>query len=187
MLPTSAVAPLLVFGWGNLSRGDDALGPIFVDRLYAALDPSLAGRVEFLTDYQLQVEHALDLIDRSRVLFVDASMSCASPFQVYALQAADERSISTHALSPATVLQVFRRVQGCDPPESTQLAIRGERFELGAATSESAAQNLERALTWGVRWLVSSGVDHQASSCPQNRKKAHVVGRCGLLSGVIEA
>jgi hydrogenase maturation protease len=170
MQPSSAVAPLLVFGWGNLSRGDDALGPIFVDRLCAALDPSLACRVEFLTDHQLQVEHALDLIDRSRVLFVDASLNCAAPFQVSALQATHEQSISTHGLSPATVLQVFRRLQGCDPPESTQLAIRGERFELGAAVSESAALHLERALIWGLRWLISSSVGKQASGNPQTQK-----------------
>ena len=29
------VLPLLVFGWGNLSRGDDALGPLRVEQLRA--------------------------------------------------------------------------------------------------------------------------------------------------------
>ena len=72
-----AVAPVLVFGWGNLSRGDDALGPMLVDRLRALL-PDDSG-VEFLDDYQLQIEHALDLVGRDRVLFVDASLRAQPP------------------------------------------------------------------------------------------------------------
>ena len=49
---------VLVFGWGNPSRGDDALGPLFVDAVEAMKLPG----VECLTDFQLQVEHALDLL-----------------------------------------------------------------------------------------------------------------------------
>ena len=65
------VAPLLVFGWGNLSRGDDALGPLCVERLRATV--AQAANIEYLDDYQLQIEHALDLVGRQRVLFVDAA------------------------------------------------------------------------------------------------------------------
>src|SRR5450830_1062984 len=71
------VAPLLVFGWGNLSRGDDALGPLCIERLRALAAPATA--VDYLDDYQLQIEHALDLVGRQRVLFVDASLSCGAP------------------------------------------------------------------------------------------------------------
>ncbi|MDP3326412.1 MAG: Ni/Fe hydrogenase, partial [Hydrogenophaga sp.] len=70
---SSQVAPLLVFGWGNPSRGDDALGPLLVEQL-AGLAQMSSGRLECLTDFQLQVEHALDLRGRERVLFVDAAI-----------------------------------------------------------------------------------------------------------------
>ena len=53
-------APRLVIGIGNPSRGDDAIGPLAVERLEALALPG----VELLTDFQLQVEHALDLIGR---------------------------------------------------------------------------------------------------------------------------
>ena len=33
-------APTLVFGWGNASRGDDALGPLFIERLRALALPA---------------------------------------------------------------------------------------------------------------------------------------------------
>ena len=142
--------PLLVFGWGNASRGDDALGPMFIERLRAMVGDD---GVEFQEDYQLQVEHALDLTGRERVLFVDASMTCAAPFEVTILQPARDATFSTHAMSPEAVMQVFVDLHHIEPPECTLLAIRGDAFELGASPSASATANLEPALEWGVRWV----------------------------------
>ena len=149
-------APLLVFGWGNLSRGDDALGPLFVERLRARCSDAQLARVDFLDDYQLQVEHALDLVGRERVLFVDASLSGAAPFEATAVQAARDTSFTTHAMSPAAVLQVYRELQRAEPPPCTLLAIRGERFELGEAPGAAALGHLEQALAWGQAWLAQS-------------------------------
>lgn len=149
-----AVAPLLVFGWGNASRGDDALGPLCIARLRAAARP--AAEVDFLDDYQLQIEHALDLVGRSRVLFVDASASCRAPFEVTSLQAASDASFITHSLSPQALLQVFRELRGEEPPPATQLAIRGQRFELGEPPSAHALANLNLALAWCNCWLAQT-------------------------------
>ncbi|MEI7764063.1 MAG: hydrogenase maturation protease [Comamonadaceae bacterium] len=148
---TGAVAPLLVFAWGNRSRGDDALGPLLLDRLRALL-PVDSG-VDCLEDYQLQIEHALDLPGRSRVLFVDASLTCRAPFEVISLAPARDASIGTHTLSAQALLQVFCDLHGQAPPASTMLAIRGEAFELGTPLSPAADANLERALAWCRHWL----------------------------------
>jgi hydrogenase maturation protease len=148
-------APLLVFAWGNASRGDDALGPLFIERLRTAIDADLAVRVEFLEDYQLQVEHALDLVGRARVLFVDASASCAAPFEVLPLHAARDASFTTHAVSPQAVLHVFRDLQHAEPPPCTLLAIRGGSFDLGSPPSARALANLSAALVWAHRWLAA--------------------------------
>ncbi len=142
-------APLLVFGWGNASRGDDALGPRFVERLRALALPG----VECLDDYQLQPEHALDLVGRSRVLFVDASVSCAVPFEVSLLQPKRDASFSSPAMSPAALLQAYVDVHGSAPPPATLLAIRGERFGLGEPACASAIANLEAALSWAQGFL----------------------------------
>ena len=150
------VASVLVFGWGNLSRGDDALGPLFVEQLRAALAP--ASDVEFLDDYQLQIEHTLDLAGRRQVLFVDASLTCAAPFEVTAVLAAQDASFTTHAVSPQALLQVFCEVQGEAPPPCTLLAIRGERFELGEPPSPAALEHLDAALRWAKAWLAALGV-----------------------------
>jgi hydrogenase maturation protease len=73
-------APLLVIGIGNPSRGDDALGPLFIERVEILLADELArGQIELLTDFQLQLEHALDLAGRARVVFVDARCTPRTP------------------------------------------------------------------------------------------------------------
>jgi hydrogenase maturation protease len=142
-------APILVFGWGNPSRGDDAVGPLFVERIEAL---SLPG-VECLTDFQLQVEHALDLQDRQRVLFVDASLDAEAPFTVTAIGPHKDASFTTHAMTPHAVLQVYCDLTDEQPPPTWLLAIRGEKFELGESLSPAGAAHLDAALTWVHDWL----------------------------------
>lgn len=142
-------APILVFGWGNPSRGDDALGPLFVE----AVEKMGLADVECLTDFQLQVEHALDLEGRQRVLFVDASLSAAAPFTVTPIEAARDASFTTHAMTPQSVLAVYEDIRGEAPPPTWLLAIRGERFELGESLGTSAREGLTKALAWAGDWL----------------------------------
>ncbi len=93
--------------------------------------------VECLTDFQLQVEHALDLQDRQRILFVDASIEAAAPFSVSRLAPARDATFSTHAITPESVMQVYVDLHDDDPPPCDMLAIRGESFELGAPLSSA--------------------------------------------------
>ena len=141
--------PTLVFGWGNPARGDDALGPMFVEAVEAMGLPG----VECLTDFQLQVEHALDLRGRSRILFVDASMSAAAPYCVEPLTAIRDDSFSSHAMTPAAVLHVFRDVEVEAPPPAVLLSIRGQQWKLGDPPSAMALENLSAALVWAQQWL----------------------------------
>jgi hydrogenase maturation protease len=162
-------APLLVFGWGNASRGDDALGPLFVQRL-SALAATAKGnsKMEFLQDYQLQIEHALDLVSRERVLFVDASLSCGSPFEATTLRAERDVRFSTHAMSPEAVMQVYRDLYRAEPPACTLLAIRGVHFELGEPPGPEAREHLAHALIWGRGWMESNleTVQQRTDVCP---------------------
>jgi hydrogenase maturation protease len=142
-----AVAPVLVIGIGNPSRGDDALGPACIE----ALEGAAPSGVELLTDFQLQVEHVLDLSRCSRVVFVDASIDCANPFSFEDVEADMRVTPLSHALSPAELLGVYRRVHGTAPPPAKVLAIRGYEFQLGDPLSAAACANLQGA----VRFLVS--------------------------------
>jgi hydrogenase maturation protease len=140
--PAPGTAPRLVIGIGNPSRGDDAIGPLAIERLEALGLPGM----ELLTDFQLQVEHALDLLGRCEVVFIDAAASGEAPFDFVPAQPAADASATTHTLSPAAVLEAFRRVTGEAPPAAFVLAVRGYDFELGAPLSAAAARNLDAAL-----------------------------------------
>ena len=137
----SRPAPVLVLAVGNPSRGDDALGPALAARLEAAGLPG----VEVITEFQLQVENALDLVGRERVIFIDAGSGTPAPFERRRLAAAADFLHTSHALSPEAVLATYRRVIGGDPPEAWLLCVRGESFELGERLSEAAVARLEAA------------------------------------------
>ncbi|MGR9116618.1 MAG: hydrogenase maturation protease [Gammaproteobacteria bacterium] len=136
------VKPILIFGYGNASRGDDALGPLLLDFIQERLDLS---QVEIQTDFQLQIEHALDLVGRHLVLFVDASVGCPGAFEFVRLTPARDKSFSTHAMSPTSVLQVYQDIEHATPPPSFLLSIKGDHFELGAPLSRPARIHLQQA------------------------------------------
>lgn len=144
-------APVLVFGYGNPSRGDDALGPAFLERIEAlrASRPDWPA-IECQTDFQLQVEHALDLKGRERVLFVDASASASAPFTWDRIEAGEDASYTTHSLEPRALLGVYERLTGETAPASFVLGIHGERFELGEPLSAAAQACLEEAIAFAA-------------------------------------
>lgn len=148
---STPAAPILVFGIGNPSRGDDALGPLLIERLQRL---QLAGRlagVELLTDFQLQVEHVLDLIGRERVILVDAAVDLDEPYRLTPVAPALDPALSwtTHQLRPAALAQLCVSLYGdAELPRLEQLAIGAEAFELGAALSARAERNLSAASDW---------------------------------------
>ena len=155
-MPSPLIAPDLVFGYGNPSRGDDALGPRFIERL-RELAQFRSGDLDLLTDFQLQPEHALDLRGRRRVVFVDASANCAEPFELRPLAPAPDASVFTHALAPGALLAVFARIEQAPPPPSWVLGIRGYSFGLGEPLGARARSNLEAAVRWARVWLARRG------------------------------
>ncbi|MDI6750852.1 MAG: hydrogenase maturation protease [Rhodocyclaceae bacterium] len=143
-------ASILIFGWGNPSRGDDALGPMLVEHIEALRLPG----IECLTDFQLHPEHALDLAGRERVLFVDASITATAPYAVERLTSAPAVAPDfTHALDPYGLLHVYEDFYGTPPPPCFLLQIRGESFALGAPCSAAALRHLAAALQWATKWL----------------------------------
>jgi hydrogenase maturation protease len=142
---------LVVLGWGNDARGDDGLGPLLLGRI-AGLD---LPHVTTIEDFQLQIEHAMDLEEADLALFLDASVSAPAPFAFTETGPRDDTTHSSHALSPEAVLEVFVRVLGREPPPAFVLAMRGEAFELGAGLGAAAAEGLEAAWAF-VRPLVET-------------------------------
>ena len=132
---------LVVLGWGNDSRGDDGLGPALLARIAAAGWDDLT----VVEDYQLQIEHALDLVGADCALFIDAGKGTPAPFAFARLTPKRDATHSTHALSPEAVLDVFVQVRSEAPPPAFALCVRGESFELGEGLTQAGAERLETA------------------------------------------
>jgi hydrogenase maturation protease len=154
-----APAPVLIFTYGNPSRGDDALGPAMFDMLEKHQRESFdLDDVDLLTDFQLQIEHAIDLEGRKYILFIDAGASCAEPFELHQLQAERDDSFTTHAMSPASILAVYQQINQQKAPPACLLTIRAYEFGLGLAISEAARSNLELAYRYVIdrKWAYFS-------------------------------
>lgn len=144
---------ILLFGYGNPGRGDDALGSLLAERI----DQLKLVNVTCLIDMQLQIEHATDLMDYDWILFADADMSCRDPFEFSAVSAEKDSSYTSHVLTPAALLFVYQQVYARCAPPAFLLRIRGYHFELGDGLTAQAIMNLEAAIKqiqcWHLQYL----------------------------------
>jgi hydrogenase maturation protease len=139
-------APLVILVVGNPSRGDDAIGPLLCGRLVAWLDTEgIAANIELVEDFQLQIEHVLDLKGRAIALFVDAGERTPAPYTLTRIAPAPTFAHTTHQLSPEALLQVFRQTEGSEPPPSFVLCVQGVEFGLGEPLTATATRNAEAA------------------------------------------
>ncbi len=147
-------APVVIFAIGNPSRGDDAIGPEICGRLQKWLENAgMADQFELIEDFQLQIEHALDLQGRALALFIDAGMNTPAPFIFSRIHPSTAVAHTTHALAPEAVLQVYHQTEGKAPPPAFVLCVRGDAFELGHPLSLSAQQNSEAAFLFSKKLI----------------------------------
>ena len=130
---------LVIFAYGNPSRGDDALGPLLLEQIKR-------NDITLLTDFQLQVEHTTDLEQCQLALFVDASVDCPHAFCFQQLHPQQDDSYTSHAMHPAALLYAYQQIYQTTSPPAFLLRIQGESFELGDPLSTAAKQHLTAAL-----------------------------------------
>lgn len=134
----------LLFGIGNVGRGDDGLGWAFIDRIQRV--GGLEGRLEYR--YQLNVEDAALVSRARRVVFVD---SCRDElkhgFEWKSCTPAEDFEFTTHVLPPRAVLWYCRDLYGKAPPAHL-LMIQGYCWGLQTGLSTAAESGLKRALAF---------------------------------------
>ena len=134
--------PLLLIGYGNPGRGDDGLGPALVEHLETVGE----GRIELISDYQLTVDLAYDIVPFQTVVFADASMTGDAPYSFQAISPAPPFSFTSHSQRPEGVLYVASELFGARP-QAYLLAIRGYRFnEFNEELSTAARGNLQASI-----------------------------------------
>ena len=140
---------ILLTAWGNSSRGDDALGPALLQRLEAwALSSGIAERFEWVEDFQLQIDHALDLEGKTLALYIDAGQNTPAPFSFTRILPLKQPWHTTHAMPPESVLAVFEHIHQKPPCPAFALCLRGDDFEIREGLSPTAQNHLEAALAF---------------------------------------
>ena len=136
-------AGILIVGYGNPGRQDDGLGPQIVAELERLRLPGLA----LDADYQLSIEHADDLRQVRKAIFVDAAVRGPEPFQVRSLEPSRGIEFTSHTLGPEAVLAICADTYRYTP-EALLVAVRGYSFEFAEGLTEKARYNKGRAFEY---------------------------------------
>jgi hydrogenase maturation protease len=145
--------PLLIIAWGQRMRGDDAIGPEFLDRLRRALGDEQLRRVDLVEEEQLHAELALQLLDRERVLLVCADPGANPPYALQTVEPGNDASLSRSVLSAPALLAVCEAFHGRPAPPATLLGLLACRFTPGRRISSEAAEALPAAVLWALSWI----------------------------------
>ncbi|MGB3613323.1 MAG: hydrogenase maturation protease [Elainellaceae cyanobacterium] len=133
---------LLIIGYGNELRGDDAVGP----RVARAVDELQLTSVRILALHQLAPELAADLSEVDIVIFIDA---CCDKITVQLDQidvsSRALRAVETHSCSPVTLLSLVGILYG-KHPQTWLLQIPATSFDIGDPLSGAAYDGCRRAL-----------------------------------------
>ena len=153
-----AATSVLVIGFGNPAREDDALGPTFANTIE---EMGLEG-VTVDSDYQLMVEDAADAAEHDFVLFVDANTEGDEPFVLKRIVPVRQGSFSSHSVSPEAILALAHDLFGAST-EAYILGIRGISFGMFTETMTDQAQsNFDAALEFIVPVIKSRTFDQAA-------------------------
>ena len=128
----------LVIGYGNSLRGDDALGPMAVERLQ-----TLQADAEFVSCHQLSPELAVRLAECALALFVDAACEGEpGTVRVQHLLPAGEDAGLTHHVAPSTLLELAQTLYG-RTPHAMLVTGTGAAFENHEGFSQQGREALE--------------------------------------------
>lgn len=149
--PRGAGTKVVVIGYGNDLRGDDAAG-----RLAAAAVASwcLPG-VEVISAHQLAPELSVHLACARLVIFVDATVT-AHAAGVGRLEPGASPVGVGHMSDPRWLLGLTAALHG-NHPEAWLVTVPARGLGLGESLSAAAAAGLEEALT-AVRKLIKKGL-----------------------------
>ena len=144
-MPISRLTSILVIGYGNTLRRDDALGCLIADEV---------GRwqrsgVRSMSVPQLTPELAAELAVAGTAFFVDArkcSPSAEMMIQVEPLSPGGQDWVSlVHALTPSVLLRLCLAAFG-QCPRAWRVSVPGSDFSFGEGLSEMADRGMGNAL-----------------------------------------
>ncbi|OOZ74327.1 hypothetical protein BOW49_04260 [Solemya velum gill symbiont] len=147
------ITPILLLGYGNLARGDDALGPMLLENIRPWIRQQELP-VDLLHEHQLQAELIMDLRERDLVIFIDASAGINSAIDFIRVEPEENSSFTTHAVTPGALLKTFIDMYAEPPPLTYFMSIRGYDFSIREALTQQATDNLALAVEFLKKQLI---------------------------------
>jgi hydrogenase maturation protease len=123
---------ILVIGYGNPLRSDDAIGQRVAEAMRELFAPL---GVEVLTVYQLTPELVISVSAAELVVFIDARVG-GTPGEVaqVVIHPEESNSAMTHTVNPASLLEAARDLYGTTP-HGMLISIAGAEFDYGCELS----------------------------------------------------
>ncbi len=150
---------ILVYGYGNPGRQDDALGVRLAENIEQWVLDEHIQNIEVDYNYQLNIEDSDRVSKADIVIFADASIEEMDDFLFTKVNADDSTiEFTMHAVSPAFVLDLCRKLYGkC--PETYLIHIKGYEWEFEERLSDEALLNLAKATSF-LKGKISEILNH---------------------------
>ena len=137
---------ILIYGYGNPGRQDDALGNEFINHIERWIEDEGLQGVETDSNYQLNIEDADAIQDKDYVLFVDASAEDIEDFILTEVKPSEAQvEFTMHAVSTSFILELCIKLYN-KHPKTYLLHLKGYEWELQEGMTPKARENLEKAL-----------------------------------------
>lgn len=154
---------ILVYGYGNPGRQDDGLGVRFVEWLNKWLNDEEIYNIDTDSNYQLNIEDAVNLNQYEQVFFVDASQERdIEHYSITPVIPNDKVNFTMHASSPAYIVHVCQGLYNTFP-DTRLIHIKGYEWEFMKDMTINARKNLELCFKHFLQLLKSERLIPTAS------------------------
>jgi hydrogenase maturation protease len=140
---------VLVIGYGNELRRDDALGP----KVASAVEARNLPGVRVITCHQLTLELAEPMSQVETVIFIDAAVSLAA-VQVTPLSPRLLPQVRAHSSDPASLLSLAHSLFG-RAPQAWSIALPAFDMDFGEGLSSRAEDSMRAGLEAFERLIAS--------------------------------
>jgi len=152
-----------MYGYGNPGRQDDALGILLVDQMEKWVKENHLESIDFDSNYQLNIEDALEISEYDVVIFADASIEEISDVEISRVIPCQKTEFTMHAMAPEFVLHLCQSLYG-KFPDTFLLHIKGYEFDFLDQLSNRAENNLNIGLEV-LKGLFSKSINPVESIC----------------------
>ncbi len=154
---------ILVYGYGNPGRQDDALGVEVINELEEWKKTVNIPNLSLDANYQLNIEDSAEMQDKSIVVFVDASLEeDVDGFICTQVQPSSKAEFTMHSVSPGFLLDLSQKIYNHNP-QTYLIHIKGYEWEFQQEMTPKAKKNLEKAINFIKQAIYKPELFHEAT------------------------